>query len=62
MEALPDGALVVSYSGRMDNARPTFYNSSGVFFLPQPTFVFAPIHDCLLNPLVILVTRGIYDS
>lgn len=32
--SLPDGALVVSYSGRMDNHRKTFYNSSGVFYLP----------------------------
>ena len=32
--SLPDGALVVSYSGRMDDPRHTFYNASGVFYLP----------------------------
>jgi hypothetical protein len=30
---LPDGALVVSYSGRMDDNRSTFFSSSGIFYL-----------------------------
>jgi hypothetical protein len=32
--SLPDGALVVTYSGHTDDARRTFDNSSGVFYLP----------------------------
>ena len=43
--SLPDGALVVSYSGRMDDQRRTFYNSSGVFYLPAAA-------TCLANPTV----------
>jgi hypothetical protein len=41
--SLPDGALVVSYSGRMDDARHTFYNASGVFYLAADA-------ACLSNP------------
>ena len=41
--SLPDGALVVTYSGRMDNERHSFFNSSGVFYLPANA-------GCLTDP------------
>ena len=40
---LPDGALAVSYSGRMDDPRTHFFNSSGVFYLPADA-------ACLADP------------
>lgn len=35
LRPLLDGSLLASYSGRMDDSRHTFYNSSGIFLLPE---------------------------
>jgi len=60
--SLPDGALVVTYSGHTDDARRTFDNSSGVFYLPavSSTRLNSTPAGCL--PSLHLVVVALYPS